>query len=82
MSQLQNEVHGKNDDFESVCQPRSGQSPAPEHILNVSRARGQGGKMAQKGVFAMCWSFATGSEKPADRIVGIREELGGCFAYR
>jgi hypothetical protein len=27
-------------------------SPAPEHILKSSRAKGQGGKMARKGVFA------------------------------
>ena len=39
----------------------SDQSPAPEHILKWSRARVRGGKMTQKGVFAMCWSFATGS---------------------
>ncbi|MBS0629552.1 MAG: hypothetical protein JSS30_04925 [Verrucomicrobia bacterium] len=45
-------VPRKIDDFEPVCQPRSGQGPAPEHILEVSRARGQGSKMAQKGDFA------------------------------
>jgi hypothetical protein len=39
-------AHGKNDDFESVCQPQSDQS----------------GKMAQKGVFAMRWSFAIASQ--------------------
>ena len=39
----------------------SDQSPVPEHILECSRARGWGGKMTQKGVSAMRWSFATGS---------------------
>ncbi len=39
----------------------SDQSPAPEHILKWSRARVRDGKMTQKGVFAMRWSFATGS---------------------
>ncbi len=39
----------------------SDKSPAPEHILKWSRARVRGGKMTQKGVFAMHWSFATGS---------------------
>ncbi len=37
------------------------QSPAAEHILKWSRARLRDGKMTQKGVFAMCWSYANGS---------------------
>ncbi|MBS0629380.1 MAG: hypothetical protein JSS30_04045 [Verrucomicrobia bacterium] len=38
-------------DFEPVCQPRSGQGPTPEHILEMTRARGQGGKNGSKGRF-------------------------------
>jgi GTP-binding protein len=51
----------KIDDFEPVCQPQSGQSPVPEHTLELSRARGQGGKMAQNGDFAGRPNFPTAS---------------------
>ncbi len=51
----------KIDDFESVCQPLKRPGPIPEHILQASRARGWGGKMAQKGDFAVAVSFATAS---------------------
>ncbi len=40
----------------------SGRGPIPEHILQASRARGWGGKMAQKGDFAVAWSFAIASK--------------------
>ena len=39
----------------------SGHSPTPKHILQASRARGWGGKMAQKGDFAVAGSFAIAS---------------------
>jgi len=39
----------------------SGRGPIPEHILQASRARGWGGKMAQKGDFAGSGNFATAS---------------------
>jgi len=39
----------------------SGPASIPEHILQASRARGWGGKMAQKGDFAGSVSFAIAS---------------------
>ncbi len=51
----------KIDDFESVCQPLKRLCPIPEHILQASRARGWGGKMAQKGDFAVAGTFAIAS---------------------
>ncbi len=39
----------------------SGRGPIHEHIRQVSRARGWGGKMAQKGDFAVAGSFAIAS---------------------
>ena len=42
--------------------------PAAEHILLVSRARRQGGKMAQKGDFAGAGSFATASVEAVAKL--------------
>src|SRR5262245_10357440 len=46
----------------------SGQSPAPEHHTQTSRARGWGGKMAQKGVFNNVSSYARGSMSLFQRL--------------
>ena len=42
---------------------RCGRILVPDHILKESRGREQGEKMAQKGVFTTCCSFAIGSKK-------------------
>ncbi|MBS0629039.1 MAG: polyprenyl synthetase family protein [Verrucomicrobia bacterium] len=69
----------KIDDFESACQQQSGQSPAPEYILEESRTRGKGGKMAQKCDFAAHRYCAIASEGKTDDFQQMHAKKTGAL---
>ncbi len=72
---------GKIDDFESVCQPLQRPSSIPKHILQASRAWGWGGKMAQKGDFAVAWSFAIASTTTCELMTRKRPKGGLLYRF-